>query len=519
MIGIANVSSLMLVRGISRAREVSLRSVLGASRWQIVRLFVVESLVLTVAGALGGMLMALAALRALIAFGPAMPGLTTASLDLRAVAFAGALALVAGLIVGASPVALLARRGPAGLGTGSRVLGGGRGAHVMRSGFVVAQFALVLPLLAVSGLMLVSVARLQRVDPGFDPSNLVAARVSLPAGRYPGDTAMAAYWTRALARVRDLPGVRAAGIGSSLPPDDFGASNDNFNLIDRPAGPGVAEPNSPWPSADAAYFSALGVRLVDGRMFAPTDTGPAPVVLVSQSWAQHYYPGDSPIGKTLIRGGCTECVPSTIIGVVGDVRYSGWSGSLEAMYSPVVEQWPGTAYLYVRTAGSSPRLISAVREALRSVDPGVPLADIAPMEQRLYESLATPRQWASLLSAFAAAALSLAAVGVFGMLSYMVSTRRREIGMRMALGARRGRVLRMVIRSGVQHALAGTAIGLALAIVVARTLSPVLYDVRPYDPATLALAVVVLLGTTLAACWLPAHRAASVAPMDAIRVE
>jgi ABC-type antimicrobial peptide transport system permease subunit len=254
-------------------------------------------------------------------------------------------------------------------------------------------------------------------------------------------------------------------------------------------------------------------------MFVPNDTGPVPVVLVSRSWARRHYPDESPVGKTMVRGGCTECEPTTVIGVVDDVRYSGLAGSLEAMYSPVSEQWPSTLYLYVRTAGAPNAVAPDVREALRSVDPGVPLDDVASMEDRLYQAVAGPRQWASLLSVFAATALGLAAIGVFGMLSYMVGTRRREIGVRMALGARRATVVQMVIASGLAHALLGTVIGLGAALVGTRLLSPSLYGVDATDPSTMALATMVLLGVALVACWLPARRAAGIAPMEAIRVD
>ena len=519
LIGVVNVASLMLVRAIGRSREVSLRAVLGASRAQLVRLFVTESALLSVLGAVAGIALAALGLRALIAMGPLMPGIAAATLDTRATLFAVALALVAGIVVGTSPVALLVGAGQGRLSSGDRAIGGGRGTRAIRSLFVVAQFALALPLLAISGLLLVSFVRLQRVDPGFDPSSMMTVRVSLPRGQYDTTTVIAAYWARALPRIREISGVRDVGLGSSMPPDDFGNSNDNFNLIDRPVAHGMSEPNAPWPSVDAGYFATLGVRLREGRMYVPADTGAAPAVLVSRSWVRKHYPGESPVGKTLVRGGCTECPPSTIIGVVDDVRYSGLAGSLEAMYSPVTEQWPNTLFLYVRTASPPERLLGRIREALRSVDPSVPLDDAASMEARLYASVAQPRQWAMMLGTFAAAALALAAVGVFGMLSYMVSARRRELGVRMALGARPRTVVGLVIGSGLTHALVGSVIGVAAAVIGTRALTSMLYEVSPGDPMTLALATVTLLAVALVACWLPARRAAAIDPLEAIRHE
>ena len=519
LIGVANVASLMLVRAIGRSREVSLRAVLGASPAQLVRMFVTESALLCGAGALVGIGLGALGLRALIAMGPDMPGLTVSSLDTRAAMFAVALAALTGLVVATYPAILLLRKGPVGLAVGDRAIGGGRGTRALRSGFVVAQFALALPLLAISGLLLISFVRLQRVDPGFEPNNILTVRVSLPAGQYPDSAVRAAYWARAVPRVRELAGVLDVGLGSSIPPDDFGNSNDNFNLTDRPAPPGTAEPNGPWPFANAGYFATLGVPLLEGRMFTPSDTGVAPVALVSRSWVRKYYPRESAVGKTMVRGGCLECPLTTVVGVVDDVRYSGLAGPLDALYSPVSEGAPSTLFLYVRTATSPEQLIASVRDALKSVDPSVPLDDAASMEARLYESVAEPRQWATLLGTFAAVALALAAVGVFGMLSYMVSTRRREIGVRMALGAEPRRIVRMVVGSGLTHAIVGSALGLAAALVGTRAVTSVLYDVSAGDPVTLGLATLALLVVAMFACWLPSRRAAAIDPLEAIRHE
>jgi predicted permease len=519
LIGVANVASLMLVRAIGRSREVAVRAVLGASRGQLVRMFVTESLLLAAAGAIAGIAVGALGLRALIALGPQLPGLSGTTLDVRAALFAAGLAVVAALVVGAYPVVLLLRREQVGLSGGDRAIGGGRSSRAIRSAFVVTQFALALPLLAISGLLALSFMRMQRVDPGFDPHNMLTVRVSLPAGQYGTPEAIAAYWARALPSVREAGLVRDVGLGSSMPPDDFGSSNDNFNLIDRPVAPGGSEPSAPWLSVTSDYFATLGVPVLDGRLFTPADTGAAPVVVVSRSWVSKHYPDGSPLGRTMVRGGCTECPRTTVVGIVDDVRYSGHAGPLDAMYSPVTEGWPQTLYLFIRTAAPPEELLARVREKLRAVDPSIPLDDIASMDERLYASVAQPRHWATLLGAFAAAALALAAVGVFGMLSYMVSTRRREIGVRMALGARPRMVVRMVIGNGLAHAIVGSALGLAAALLGTRALTTVLYDVGPGDPGTLALATLTLLVVALVACWLPARRAASIDPLEAIRHE
>ena len=505
LIAVANVASLMLVRAVGRTREVSLRTVLGASRARLVRLFVTESVVLAGFGAIAGVAIGALSLRALIVLGPRMPGLDGTRLDVEAVGFAAAVAVLAGLIVGAYPVALLLKGDrSSGLQGGDRTVGAGRGTQAVRSAFVVSQFALALPVLAVAGLLFTSFVNLQRVNPGFDPQHLLTVRISLPSGRYANDTVIAAYWTRALPRVREVVGVREAGFGSVMPPNVNGNSDSNFNLLDRPVPVGTAEPNSPAPSVSAGYFAALGVRLLEGRMFQPSDTaGATPVAIVSRSWAQHYYPGTSPIGRRLIRGGCTECEPTVIVGVVGDVQYGGPASPPHALYAPSTERWPRVAHLFVRTAGLSAQITERVRAALRSVDPGIPLEDVASMEERLSVTNAQPRQWATLLGAFASVALVLAAVGIFGMLSYAVSTRRREIGVRMALGAKQRTVVGMIVKRGLSHAAVGTVLGLVAALVGTRSVGTVLFGVTATDPTTLATVTAALFAVALVAVLAP----------------
>ena len=522
LIAVANVASLMLVRAIGRGREVALRTVLGASKARLARLMVTESLALASAGALAGIIVGALGLRALVAYGPSMPHLFAAQLDLRAVAFAVAVALVVAVVIGAYPlVMLLARDATAAVQGGERTIGGGRRTHALRSAFVIAQFALALPLLAVAGLLLNSFLRLQQVDPGFDTRNLLTVRVSLPVGGYGNDSLVAGYWARALSLVAEASGVSEVGLGSSMPPDDFGSGdNNNFDLIDHPVSPGSTQPASHWPAANARYFDALGVRLLEGRLFTPSDTGgPAPVVVVSRSWAARYFPEGNVVGRRLVSGGCTSCPLTTVIGVVGDVRYDGLGRAPDAVYSPLSEGWPRNLHLFVRTSMPPELVAERVRDVLRGVDPSVPLDDIASMEERLYQSVAQPRNWAVLLGTFATAALVLAAVGIFGMLSYSVSTRRREIGVRMALGARRQAVVGMLVKRGVGHALAGTAVGIVAALLATRALAAWLFDVSPTDPATLAGVISILLAVGATASWLPARRAAAIDPVETMRTE
>ena len=522
LIAVANVASLMLVRSVGRWREVSLRAVLGASRLRLLRLLVTESITLAAVGAVVGIALGAVGLRVLILLGPNMPHLASAQLDARAIGFAVAVALLSGVIVGAYPVALLLRQDSSGaLQVGERTIGGGRHTHTTRSAFVVAQFALALPILAIAGLLLNSFVRLQREDPGFDPQNLLTVRVSLPSARYSGSDLVGAYWNRALPLLRDMPGISGAGLSSVMPPNDFGSGdNNNFDLIDHPVAPGSTQPSSPWPLVDAAYFSTLGITLLEGRLFTPADTGgPAPVILVSRSWARRYFPEGTAVGRKLVSGGCVSCPLTTIIGVVSDVRYNGLDRSPEAVYGPLSEGWQRDLNLFLRTADAPAALASRVRETLKSLDADVPLDDVAPMEERIYASIAQPRHWTALLGGFAGVALLLAAVGIFGMLSYTVRTRQREIGVRMALGASGGAVVRMIVRRGLLHALAGTALGLVAALLATRIVADSLYGVSTYDAPTLATVTVLLLAVAAVACWLPARRAAAIDPVDAIRLD
>jgi predicted permease len=522
LIGVANVAGLMLVRATGRSREIVLRTVLGATRGRLVRLLVTDSVVLALVGAIAGIALGAAALELLKAIGTDVPRLDEARLDVRAVAFAAAAALFAAISIGAYPVTLLLRRDAApALRDGDRAVGAGRRSHAVRGAFVIAEFALALPVLAVAALLLNSFVRLQRVDPGFDPERLVAIHVSLPSGLYPndsGDTAVRDYWARALPLVRAVPGVATVGLGAALPPYDWGDFN-NFDLVDRPVPPNTAQPVSPWVGIGDGYFATLGVALLEGRLFTPSDTGVAPVVVVSRSWARHYYPDGSAVGRQMISGGCTECPRTTVVGVVGDVKYDGLSGTGDAVYAPVTEGWPLDLNLFVRTSVPPAQVVRGVRAALASVDAGIPLNEIVTMDERVHESIAQPRHLTALLGGFAAAAVALAAVGIFGMLSYTVSARRREIGVRMALGATRHTVVGMIVRRGMGHAVAGALLGLAVALVGTRWLASTLFDVGATDPLTLGAVTLLLLVVALVACWLPARGAAGIDPVEAIRAE
>jgi len=271
-------------------------------------------------------------------------------------------------------------------------------------------------------------------------------------------------------------------------------------------------------SANPAFFAAAGIPLLEGRVFTASDTGTGPpVMIVSRAWARHYSPDRPAVGRQLQGGGCTTCPPFTIVGVVGDVKYQGLGGNGEAMYVPAAQQVSATYYLFARSARSDPIAVDRVRVVLRSIDPGLALDDAGRLEDRIYSSVAPQRHWATLLGGFAIAALSLAAIGIFGMLSYLVAARRREIGVRVALGASRRGVIGMVITRGMSYAIPGAIIGLVVSFLVRRRLEAILFDVRGFDLTTLVVATAVVLLVAVVASLLPAQRAANVSPMEAMR--
>ena len=517
LIAVANVASLTLVRTTGRWHELSLRAALGASRTRIVRLVTIECVALASAGAVLGMTLGAAGLRLLLAIGPFIPRLDEARLDARAVLFAAGLAVLAGVVVAAYPLVLLLRRDPSGA-----LAGGARTVTSPRGAFVVGEFALALPLLAVAGLLLNSFLRLQRVDPGFAPEPVATARISLPAARYANDTVLGEFWSRLLPALGNLGGVALVGLGDALPPDANQTFNqNNFDLIDHPVGEGRPQPVSSWITVTRDYFGTLGVPLLDGRLFTPGDTGSAPpVVVVSRSWASHYFPGEHAVGRQMIEGGCVTCPRTTIVGVVGDVRYDGLTQPGEAIYGPMEEgPWRRTVHLFVRTRGTGTDAIPAIRAALLASDPGLSIDQPQAMREVFEGSINQPRHLTTLLLGFAVAAVALAAVGIFGLLSYVVAARRREIGVRMALGADRRAVVRMIVARGLGLAGTGAVIGLAVALVATRWLAESLFQVSPTDPVTLALVTLALLAVALVACWVPAYRAAATDPVQALRAE
>ena len=516
LIAIANVATLLLVRASARQHELLVRAALGASRYRLARLIVSECAVLTVLGGGLALLLSGVGLRLVGSLAPNLPRLSEVAFNARVMAFGVVVTLLSGLLVSISPVsaALAGRKATA--KPEDRRGGTSRHANRTRGVLVTTEFALALPLLLGAGLLLNSFLRLQQVDPGFDPRGAVAVKLSLPVIRYPDNVTLQAFWRQTLQRAVLLPGVTAVGLTNALPPDNGGDVN-NFNLVDHPVPEGSAEPVAPWMTATAGAFPALGVPLLAGRLFTDADTGDAPaVVVVSHAWAEHYFPRENPVGRQLISGGCYTCPRTTIVGVVGDVKYLGIAGTGEAAYDPLAETTFRSMHLVVRTTASPAATLAALREMINALDSDLPVIE-STLQEQIDTSLADPLRWTTVVGGFAVAAALLAALGIFGLMSYVVRQRRRELGVRLALGAEPASLTRLIVGRGMRHALLGTAIGLGLAALEARWLGALLFDVRPMDPLTITLAALVLLAIALLACWVPGLRAARIRPAEALQ--
>lgn len=509
LIAIANVATLMLVRASAREQELAVRTALGASRSRLVRLLLTESIALTLLAGAAGLLTAWLTLRLLVDRAPGLPRMAEVGLDGRTVLFALGAALLSGVLISLSPIsALLSRPGRERRASGARA-GVDQRTSRLRAALVVGEFALALPLLLGAGLLLNSFLRLSRVDPGFEAAGVATVNLSLPQARYPDPTAVQKFWNAVEARVSELAGTTAVGLTTAMPPDDPGDVN-NFDLLDRPVQEGTSEPVAPWSAVTPGYFAALGIPLLEGRGFSEGDTGSsAPVVVVSRSWAAKYYPGEQAVGRQLYSGGCRSCPPSTVIGVVGDVKYLGLSGTAEAVYQPVAQTMTGSVNLVMRTALPGDASFTALSSAISALDPELPLSPVL-LVDRLRASLADPERWMAIVAGFAVAAALLAALGIYGLMSYVVRQRRREIGVRIALGAEPAAVTRMVIGRGMRHALIGSLIGLGLALAGGRWVGAMLYQVSPTDPLTLALVAGLMIGAAFVSCWVPGRRAARI---------
>ncbi|MDQ3996517.1 MAG: ABC transporter permease [Gemmatimonadota bacterium] len=520
LIACANSANLQLARGAARRREIAVRAALGATRARITTQLLTESVLLGAIAGVLGVALAHAGLELLRAVGTeTVPRLDDVRLDGPVLAFTAAVALGSGVLFGLLP-ALRASRSDVGevLKAGGRGAGQGLAGKGVRAALVVAEISLSLILLVGAGLLMRSFMRLQAVDLGFTSTNVAAVRLRLPEASYPDPDRTGAFYTALVERVRQIPGVAEAAGVSSAP---FGGPNTGnvFAREDRPPAGRDQAPDADYRVITPGYLRALGIRLLRGRDVSPLDRKGAPeVVLISEGMARRYWPGEDPLGRRIRVGDIVDGPPLTIVGVVGDVRYqSRESPDVRPMiYFSALARPPRSMTVLIRTTGSDAP-VAAIRSAVASLDPSLPPATISSMEELMRPELATPRFAFVLFAIFAGAALVLAAVGVYGVMSYLVRQQTHEFGVRSALGASAGTLVRSVVGGAMRLTIAGVALGLVGALLLTRSISPLLFEVSATDPRTFVSIALLLTAIGVVASALPARRAARADPLVALR--
>jgi predicted permease len=520
LIACANVANLLLMRATGRYRELAIRTTLGAGQRRLIRQMLTEGLVLAIFGGLGGLLLGIAGVRALVALGSQqVPGMTTVSLQPAVLGFTMALAIVTGLVFGLVPALVVFRGNTWSLLKDDSTRGSaGRSTGLTRSLLVVIETAFALVLLVAAGLLLKSFLRLQNVDPGFGTDNVVTAQLVLPNARYPDATTRRAFWTRLTEAARGLPGVTAAGLTTNVP-FNGNVSSGSYSIVGYTPGPSEAAPHGRQEVVGADYFAAMRIPLIEGRFFNDGDTADSPaVVVVDQYLANKYFAKRSALGQQIRRGG-PDSPPMTIVGVAGTINSIdlGQPVTKERVYRPATQQAPGAMALVLKTGLDPQTLVSQVRAAVRAIDPEQPLADVRTMDQWVSRSLELRRAPAVLLALFGSVALVLSAIGIYGVLAFSVAQRGREFGIRQALGADRKSILTLVLKQGLMTAGVGIVIGVAGAAIASRFMQTMLFGVEKYDPAIFAGVTLALFAVAAAACYIPARRATRVDPMVALR--
>ncbi|HST53143.1 MAG TPA: ABC transporter permease [Pyrinomonadaceae bacterium] len=525
LIACANVANLTLARATTRRKEIAVRTALGASRWRIVRQLLVESLLLSLAGGAAGLLLAMWGADVLVAAGPAdIPRVEQVGLDARVVAFTFLVSALTGVLFGLVPALTASKAELTGaLKEGARGTTEGLRRNRLRSLLVVSEVALSLVLLIGAGLLIRSFVRLLQTDPGFDASRVVALDIPLGRQQYGTPEKQAAFFDQLVERVRRLPGVEAVGVVNNVP---LGHQIDElaFNIGGRQPFPPGDQAQAHATIVSPGYFDALRIPLREGRAFSQHDGANTPrVMLVSEALARKYFAGERAVGQRLVveHDAPLGNVTYEIVGVVGDARRRSLEEAAEPEFYVLNDQLPQRRLnLVVRTSASDPAsLTGALRGAVAELDKGQIIWQTRTLDQLVSASVARRRFNMTLLGVFAAVALLLAALGIYGVMAYSVTRRTHEVGVRMALGAQRGDVLRMIVGQGMTLACAGVAVGLAAAFAVTRVLSGLLYGVTATDPLTYAGLALLLAAIAFVSCYLPARRATKVDPMVALRYE
>ena len=527
LIACANVANLLLARSEARQREIAVRAALGADRWRMVRQLLTESLLLTALSATAGLALAGAGVKLLAWWNPAsIPRVSAATVDLRVALFTTVLAMLTSILFGLAPALRSARVDVVdALKDGSQSASSGGSRQRFRNVLVVVEMALAVVLLVGAGLMLRSLWALQNTPLGFQPANVMTMRVALPTEGYPSAEQVVASYERIVDKVRRVPGVVVAGAARALP---LGSTIGDFGLmVDGYMPPPGVGAKGDWQIVTDGYLEAMGERVIRGRSITAADgTDSQLVALINEEMARRYWQGRDPVGGR-IRIGMNPSRPwVTVVGIVGDVHHNGLTEPIKEKFYVPHAQWHKSVgnpirsmTLVIRTAASPAAIVPAVRGAVASIDPNLPIADVRSMDDVVGATLSTPRFTGMLLAMFAALALALSAIGIYGVLSYLVSRRTREIGIRVAVGASRAQVLRLVLGSGLTLALIGVGIGLVVAAGTSTLIASLLHGVSPIDPLTFGSVAVLLPIVALAASAVPAWRATRVDPIVALKTE
>src|SRR5438552_593625 len=503
LIACANVANLLLARATSRQREIAIRTSLGAGPWRLIRQLLTESVLLGIVGGALGLLLAKCGVRALVALAPKnTPRLDEITLDLRVLGFTFLIACATGVLFGLAPALLATRTNPnESLKDGARPGAGSGRARMLPNSLVALEVALSLVLLIGSGLLIRSFVQLTAVNPGFQPENLLTARVLLPGSQYDGRKRVD-FFQRALQRIEPLPGVRAASAISFLPFGDL-RSATGFTIQDRPEPPPGQRPVTDVRVVHPNYFRTMGIPLLRGRDFDRRDTPDSPrVFVINQALARKYWPDEDPIGKKISVAMDDENPYGEIIGIVADVKDQKLDADvLPTVFYPHAHLQMSIMSVVVRIAGDPAPVAQALTQVIRSLDPNQPVAEVRLMEEVISASVLRQRFNMVLLAVFAGTALVLAAGGIYGVMSFFVTQRTHEMGIRMALGARRGDVLGLVLRQGMAVALIGVALGLSVAFAMTRVMSSLLFSVEATDPSTFSGVSLLLALVALAAIY------------------
>ena len=517
LIACANVTNLLLAQATRRKSEVAIRTALGANPFRLIRQFLVESIVLTALSGILGLLIAQWTLDVLVRFGPSsLPRIQEIGIDLRALMFTFGISIFTGLLSGILP-ALQSSRARL-----DSVHGAVRGGRKLRSAFVIGEIAVALILLTGAGLLIKSFSRLIQVNPGFDAERVLTFDLTVPDSKYHKEHQISSFYQQLMERLSARADVQTAGAVFGLPLSDGPSAASYLDLIGKPAQ--SEEPSAGLRVATPDYFRAMGIPLRQGRFFQTHDTADsAGIVIISESAARRYWPNENPVGQMLrIQATLVDqkSQPREIVGIVGDVRYNGLdSDAAPEVYIPHSQQAVSEMMVVVRAKGDPAKLISVVQGEVRSLDPDLPIGNLQTMTDVVGASISQRRFTMLLLSAFAAMALLLAAIGIYGVLSYAVVQRTSELGVRMALGAQHRDLLRLILQDGMGITLAGSCIGVAGALAITRVLSGLLVGVKPADAATFAIVVAAFGVVSLLACYVPARRAMQLDPITALRYE